>query len=158
LGIALTFFMFGFGSYMNSGHADLMRTSQVPDISGIAIEADLDVDFSFISGILWAEPETIIVISYADLQCGESGILTVDPDLTQTFDAKNLNRKQIFELIKLDYVYVCEDAFLNNEDFLKLAEKLKNVYPSSRIVPLLFQHDYGKSEDRKSTRLNSSHT
>lgn len=157
MGIALTSFMFGFGSYMNSGYADLMRVSQVSAISGIAIEADLDVDFSFMSGISGVDPETIIVISYADLKCGESGILTVDPDLTDAFDGKILNRKQIFELTQLDYVGVCEEAFLNNENFIKLTEKLRNVYPSSRIVPLLFQRGYEKGYPyRLSRRLGEN--
>jgi len=153
LGIALTFFMFVFGSYMNSGYADLVQTSGSSvvsggmNIKGIVFDKDEDISL-FASG----KPDVVILLSSINTPYEASGVLTVNPELTKAFDQNDLYRKHIVELIKLDYVDDYEDAFLYNQDFSNLVGKVKNVYPSARIVPLLFQQNYEKGDPYKLSR------
>ncbi|MBA4337003.1 hypothetical protein C0416_04515 [bacterium] len=153
LGIALIFFMFVFGSYMNAGYADLVQTSGNSFVAsgmstkGLAFDKDEDISL-FASG----NPDVVILLSSINTSYEASGVLTVNPDLTKAFNQKDLYRKHILELIKLDYVDDYEEAFLYNQDFSNLVGKVKNVYPSARIVPLVFQQNYEKGDPYKLSR------
>ena len=156
MGVALIFSMFIFGSYMNSGYTDLMQTSGSPDgsfgsdgmnIKGLAF--DKDEDISLLAG---GNPDVVILLSFVNASYEASGVLTVNPDLTPAFDQKDLYRKYILELIKLDYVDDYEEAFLYNQEIAGVVGKVKNSYPSARIVPLLFQQNYEKGDPYKLSR------
>lgn len=148
--------MFVFGSFMNAGHTNVMQTSFVHvanqntsnGIKGVIFEQNEDLS-TFAEG----NPDIIILLSSIDSTYESAGVLTVNPDLTDAFDQRDLYRKHILDLIKRDYVETQEDAFLYNDEISGLVSKIKNAYPSARIVPLLFQQNYKKSDPYKLSRV-----